>query len=120
MERGYYENLFDAASSNFVDSGLQAPADWIDFPEIHMLRETGDIRFWELIPSRSEKINGYSVSTNAHGMRDREYMDLKAAETYRIAILGSSHVMGWGVNDGETFEALIEERLSRQRPDGSC
>jgi len=118
MERGYYENLFDAASSNFVDSGLQAPPDWIDFPQIDMLRETGDIRFWELIPSRSEKINGYSVSTNAQGMRDKEYTVEKAADAYRIAVLGSSHVMGWGVNDGETFEAIIEEKLGGERSDG--
>ena len=120
MERGYYENLFDAASSNFVDSGLQAPADWIDFPQIDILRETGDIRFWELMPSRSETINGYSVSTNAQGMRDKEYTVEKPADTYRVAILGSSHVMGWGVNDGETFESLVEQKMSRQRPDGKA
>ena len=35
--------------------------------------------------------------------------------TYRIALLGPSHVMGSGVADGETFAALLEERLNRDR-----
>ena len=35
-------------------------------------------------------------------------------ETLRIALLGPSHVMGNGVADGETFEALVEERLNRE------
>jgi lysophospholipase L1-like esterase len=30
-----------------------------------------------------------------------------------IAVLGDSHAMGWGVNDNETFSALLEEKLER-------
>lgn len=118
IERGYYENLFDAASSNFVDSGNQAPANWVDFPDIPLLRETGDMRFWTLQASRSETINGFSVSTNALGLRDKEYDRIKPANTYRIAVLGSSHVMGWSVNDGESFTAVVEEAINNERADG--
>ncbi len=118
MERGYYENLFDASSSNFLDSGIQAPPDWIDFPEMPLVKLTSDMRYWTLEASRSEVINGYSFSTNAFGMRDKEYSLEKPDDVYRVAMLGSSHVMGWGVNDGETFGAIIEERLASARPDG--
>ncbi len=118
MERGYYENLFDAANSNFVDSGAQAPADWIDFPEIEILKQTGDMRFWNFAPSRAEVINGYTFSTNALGLRDQEYPREKAPDRYRVAVLGSSHVMGWGINDDETFESLAEASLATARPDG--
>ena len=51
-------------------------------------------------------------------MRDRAYAAQKPENTYRIAMLGSSHVMGWGVHDGEPFEALVEDWMADQRPDG--
>ncbi|MDP6978946.1 MAG: hypothetical protein QF570_10140 [Myxococcota bacterium] len=118
MERGYYENLFDASSSNFLDSGIQAPPDWVDFPDMPLVELTGDGRYWTLTASRSEVINGYDFSTNAFGMRDKEYTLEKPDDVYRVAMLGSSHLMGWGVNDGETFGAIIEERHANERPDG--
>ena len=118
MERGYYENLFDASNSDFLDSGIQAPPDWVDFPEMPLIENTGDIRYLKLAPSRSETVNGYRFSTNSFGMRDKEYSLDKPEGSYRVAMLGSSHVMGWGVDDGETFGDLIEERLASARPDG--
>lgn len=118
IERGYYENLFDASKSNFLDSGIQAPPDWVDFPEIEFLATTGDMRYWALEPNQSSTINGYRISTNAFGLRDRAYAAQKPENTYRIAMLGSSHVMGWGVHDGEPFESLVEDWMADQRPDG--
>src|SRR5262245_17041704 len=46
-------------------------------------------------------------------MQDREYEQKPPPDTYRVALLGASSVMGWGVGDGETFEALLEGRLNR-------
>jgi hypothetical protein len=48
-------------------------------------------------------------------MRDQDYARLPAPGTHRIALLGASTVMGWGVADAETFEALVEGRLNRER-----
>ena len=31
-----------------------------------------------------------------------------------IAILGDSHAMGWGVNDEETFAALLENKINKK------
>jgi hypothetical protein len=36
-----------------------------------------------------------------------------AAGRAGIAVVGDSHAMGWGVNDPETFSALMQERLGR-------
>ena len=48
-------------------------------------------------------------------MRDREYEKKKEPGVYRIALLGASRSVGGGVEDHQTFEALIEERLNRER-----
>ena len=60
-------------------------------------------------------------STNRWGMRDRDYAAAKPRGTLRIAMLGPSHVMGNGVADGETFEALArgaaEPRAAERRHD---
>ena len=49
-------------------------------------------------------------------MRDREYDKQKPAGTYRFVLLGSSHEVGSGVKDDETFENLVEDRLNRTPP----
>jgi hypothetical protein len=50
-------------------------------------------------------------------MRDREYEKIKPANTYRIVLLGSSHDMGMGVKDGQTYENLVEDNLNSRVPD---
>ena len=32
-----------------------------------------------------------------------------------IAVLGDSHAMGWGVNDNETFSAILEDKIDDAR-----
>jgi lysophospholipase L1-like esterase len=51
-------------------------------------------------------------------MRDQEYEKQPSPETYRIALLGASTVMGWGVQQDESFEALLEGRLNREHTNG--
>jgi hypothetical protein len=60
--------------------------------------------------------HGHPFRTNRWGMRDRYYALEPAPGTHRIAVLGSSYVMGDGVADGATFEALVEARLNREKP----
>ncbi|MBM3320272.1 MAG: SGNH/GDSL hydrolase family protein [Candidatus Eisenbacteria bacterium] len=48
-------------------------------------------------------------------MRDKEYAAEKPAETVRLAILGTSYVVGLGVPVDGTFEALAEERMNREK-----
>ena len=47
-------------------------------------------------------------------MRDRDYEKSKPPHTYRVALLGASRTVGSGVEDGHTFESLVEERLNRE------
>ena len=51
-------------------------------------------------------------------MRDQDYAASPTAGTYRAVLLGASSVMGWGVSDGQTFEALVEKRLNEQATGG--
>lgn len=52
------------------------------------------------------------VKTNSLGLReDREFGDKQAL---RILVLGDSFVFGLGVQRSETFEAVLEQRLSTQ------
>ncbi len=47
-------------------------------------------------------------STNAEGMRDREYAPDKPAGTFRIALVGDSIAAGWGVDVDRRFESILE------------
>lgn len=115
MVRGYYEDLMDVARANplLANAGAAQPRNWQMLEKTELYRETDDYRLYELAPSKQVVLNGFLHSTNRWGMRDREYGLTKPPGTYRIAMLGSSTVMGLNVADGEAFEAILEERLNR-------
>jgi lysophospholipase L1-like esterase len=58
------------------------------------------------------------VRTSRAGFRDRDYAVPKPPGTLRIVGIGDSLMFGWGVDDGEDFLAVLEERLARERPEG--
>jgi hypothetical protein len=51
-------------------------------------------------------------------MRDRDLLQSKSPGTYRVALLGSSVVMGYGVGDDEVFDAVLEAQLNAQQAPG--
>ena len=51
------------------------------------------------------------VTINSWGFRGREVESPKPRGTFRIAVLGDSIAVGWGVADGETFSAHLERAL---------
>src|SRR5205823_5067020 len=78
-----------------------------------------DVREFVLKPSLAIEHDGARWSTNALGMRDREYATAKPPKTFRIALVGDSIAAGWGVGDGEGFEPVLERRLdARSRASG--
>jgi hypothetical protein len=91
---------------------MKRPADWPMIHQTPAARFTGDLSYVELLPNVATPFHGATFTTNEHGMRDRPYALAKPAATARIAMLGSSHVAGEGVGDGETFEAKLEELLA--------
>lgn len=51
---------------------------------------------------------------NSLGLRGRE-VSLEKGDAFRIAVIGSSYVYGWGVNDDQCWVSLLEQKL---RQDG--
>jgi len=120
--RGYYEELVHVEQFNTaLFTGLERRPVFSHFfgGEKGADRKTDDLLGHELRPSVSVPWKLKSFSTNRWGMRDREYDLEKREGTYRVAWLGSSHLMGWGVADDETFENRIEERLNAAAPNGN-
>ncbi|MEX0727901.1 MAG: SGNH/GDSL hydrolase family protein [Planctomycetaceae bacterium] len=52
------------------------------------------------------------VTTNSHGLRDREYAVPKSDGTFRIVVLGDSYAEALQVDASETFWSVIERHLS--------
>lgn len=116
IERGYYEQLLDAGQ-RFDDLGdlpalrrrrradgtFAAPVD-----SAPLVIRVDDLREVALRPSDSVVRAGIRWSTNAQGMRDREYPVDKPAGTFRIAMVGDSIAAGWGVDAERRFESILE------------
>jgi hypothetical protein len=115
LERGYYEQLMGANrhSTELWELYNRRPLEWPRIQQTEIWRpHTENILLGELRPNQSIDFKNATLNTNRWGMRDVDYELEKPEDTFRIAVLGSSHVMGSGVNDGETFEAILERRLN--------
>lgn len=121
LERGYYENLLnvDRFNSQLWEVYMKRPNKLLDFESGPLKQYTGGFEQYELKPSFVYSNNGLTITINRWGMRDKDYERVPPPGTYRMAMLGPSSLMGWGVSDGETFEALLEDRLNREQPTGS-
>ena len=120
LERGYYENLLrvDRFNSQLWEVYTKRPTKLLDFESGPIKQYTAGFEEYELKPSFVYSNGGMTISINRWGMRDKDYERIPPPGTFRMALLGPSSVMGWGVNDGETFEAVLEDRLNRDPPDG--
>lgn len=119
MERGYYENLLavDMFNSKLWEIYMNRPVDWLEQQVVGSARPTGDFLLRELIPLSEFYGSRVLVHVNSWGMRDKEYERTPPSDTYRIAIMGTSYVMGQGVEQDKIFESLLEDRLNSERPD---
>lgn len=115
QQRGYYEQLDSPSrlSAELWRVEATRPTNWERLHETPVHRKRSDFLARDLTPAMSGRFHDRLFSTNRWGMRDREYALEKPSGTIRIAILGPSHVMGSGVADGETFEAVLEARLNQ-------
>jgi hypothetical protein len=117
QERAYYETLSRATelgSIPDVRSPDDRPDDWVGFRDSPAARLTGDLRGYEIVPGVEVEFKGSTFRSNRWGMRDRDYEKTKPPGTYRLALLGFSHEMGSGVENEETFENVLEDRLNRE------
>ncbi len=114
LQRGYYENLLgvNRLNSQLWEVYLQRPPDLPHLWQVGGAQLTDTFLAIELNPSVAITFNNKPFTTNEWGMRDAPYAKTKPPNTYRVALLGASNLMGWGVADNETFESLMEKRLT--------
>jgi hypothetical protein len=60
-------------------------------------------------PDRQAQLMGVDVKTNANGQRDREIPYERTPGVLRIAMVGDSLTMGWGVAFDEMFSKRVEK-----------
>jgi hypothetical protein len=111
QRRGYYEEL-DMVRTNYRawEGAREAPPGW---SSENLYRPRTDFLGQDMAPSVSGMFCGAPGTTNRWGMRDRDYEKEKPTGVYRIVLLGSSHEVGSGVRDDETFENIVEDRLNQ-------
>ena len=124
---GYYEGLIGGSEGQEIWQGepslrmTSKPSGWIRFQEaevVHYLKD--DLLQFELKPLAERTLFGQPFQTNSFGMRDDPVAIEKAPGTFRIAVLGSSMDMGWGVRDHDTYMNRFERWLESQSArDGS-
>jgi hypothetical protein len=119
--QGYYEEILDtrlpAGSWLAALEGRPAALSAVTYTE--MTRPSDDLLERELIPGWKGEVNGVPLTINQLGMRDRpDRSQKKPADTCRVAVVGSSVVMGYGVGDDEAFPQLLEDRLNADRRAG--
>jgi len=125
---GYYEGLIGGGEAHDTSNGAASqrligkPSGWVPFQEadvVHYLE--GDFLQFELKPLVSRTLFGQPFSTNSFGMHDDPVAAVKPEGTCRIAVLGSSIDMGWGVKYQDSYINQLEEWLNthsvRQRLD---
>lgn len=85
---------------------------WVESAPYGIRKQIGNIRGTIVTPEYHHKFN-----TNARGFRGtRNYAVPKPPGVFRIITLGDSVVDGYGVEDDQTFSAVLEKKLSVRRP----
>ena len=114
---GYYETLIGGPEGSSSDSTVRLtgkPTGSVSFREADVVAYLDDdfLQF-ELKPFLSRNLFGQPFLTNAFGMHDGPISLAKPEGTLRIAVLGSSMDMGWGVRYQETYINKLEQWLDR-------
>ncbi len=117
---GYYEDLIsgggdDQQGRTELSMRLTGRlATWARFDHAGVARVAPkEFLLFELMRNLKRTFFGRPFTTNSFGMRDREYSREKPAGTIRIALLGASIDMGWGVGTNETYENQLEDWLNK-------
>lgn len=113
---GYYEGLIGSSdpSAGALERALVGqPSDWVHFADSGVSQLiTDDILQFMLLPNVSRSLFGNEFTTNEFRMRDRPTTIAKPPNTVRIALLGASMDMGWGVSTDNTYENRLEDWLN--------
>jgi hypothetical protein len=117
---GYYEGLIgggdgpEGARGELALRLMGKPNGWIRFNDANVAQMLpGDFLQFELLPGIRRTLFGREFVTNSHGMHSAEVAIAKPPGTFRIALLGASMDMGWGVTYQETYSHQLEEWLNQ-------
>ena len=123
-DRGYYEGLLNEGS--FVSALWSArmgrpgdPDDVVPIQEARIVTRRDDLLEYELKRAYSGTFKAAPFRTNRWGMRSGEVDRAKPGDIYRIAFIGASYEMAGGVENDESFPALLEQRLNADESDGA-
>jgi hypothetical protein len=119
---GYYEGLIGGAGKG--ERGAQSPLELAlmgnpighnrgQVKEVVRDRKDDFLQF-DLKPGFEAEFFGQRYTTNPQGLRDRDYAVEKPEGVYRIALLGASIDMGWGIANLDTYENLLEDWLNAE------
>lgn len=120
LERGYYESLLEPTDylSALWSTKSKRPPGWnTQLSDIGAAKDTSSLLLNVLVPSVNKEWKETAFRTNQWGMRDREYAAAKPEGTYRYALLGASTEMGWGVENVDVFEAIVEQKMNEALAD---
>ncbi|MDG1462522.1 MAG: hypothetical protein P8R04_03050, partial [Gammaproteobacteria bacterium] len=73
--------------------------------------------YFELKPDLDVLLRGVSLRTNSSGLADKEYAVEKPANTYRIAVVGSSWTMPGSVPLEASYHFVLEDELNARGSD---
>lgn len=131
--QNYYEVLTDVDRSKWTRGGLariggrllkrdiggEDNGNWRNIRLSGLVEPTDDPFFeYELVPGIEKIFMGATVRTNRWRMRDHDYEPLRAEGTFRIALIGASNTMGYGVEQDEVFSEILERRLNDELAGG--
>jgi hypothetical protein len=115
---GYYQSLIGAdgpegASDELALRLVGKRDDWgrVYAAHVRQILE-GDPLMFELRPNTDKVLFGERFTTNAFGLRGRPTARAKPDGTFRVAVLGSSIDMGWGVDYDKSWVILLENWLN--------
>jgi hypothetical protein len=118
---GYYGELIGGTRGSIGSrcelSGrlIGKPDGWGPSPELDLIRcLDDDFLQFELRPQVHQTLFGQPFVTNAFGMHDDEVAIEKPSGTFRIAVLGASIDMGWGVKYQDTYLHRLQEWLGAE------
>jgi hypothetical protein len=117
--RGYYGGLigtWEGSGSSGGDTAqhlIANPSGWVPFKQANVVQyREGEFLQFELLPSVQRTLFGQPFVTNQFGMHDDPVDVAKSDGTFRIAVLGSSIEMGWGVKHQDTYVNQLEDWLN--------
>ena len=122
LTRDYYRGLLGEGvvmragvlrrvANNLLFGAGEAEVDDEDFFESAISRASDGFAFRELVPDTAIDHRGVRVATNEFAMRDDPCTVERTPGVPRIALVGASNDMGWGVAHEETYEARLETLL---------